>query len=300
VEQIDSELAVVQRTEPKKISGGEYVEEVQLPNGHTWRRTSQGSWCRFSNGRICVPGFPGKDASKIIKSAEDIEKVLEPLRPQLDKPPATVTTAEDVGMWELYNEYFAERVSSMRADLQAVGRTERDLPRDFDSFRKFYTDNPELLRLLRGKLAQSRTGGVIGTLSGGKAAQNLGLSKVPEPTTGEVVYPDFVWQGEKGFSAMSSKNRDFSRMTRAEIKKTVQTDVDEMLGKYYGQRYVRRLGLELTGEQINIDEVFLNYTTVGLSDELQADISAIAREYGGAGIDVSFFEIAQPTFPVPR
>ena len=293
VEQIDTELAAVQRTEPKKLPNGEYVEEVQLPNGHTWRRTSKGDWCRFSDGRICVPGFPGQDASKIIKSAEDIDKLLEPLRPELGKPPATVTTAEDLAMWELYNEYFAERVSSIRADLQApVGRTEKDLPRDFESFRKTYTDNPKLVNALRGRLAQSQTGAVISDLTTGKAAQNLGISKVPKPTVGkgELVYPDFVWQGGKGYTAMSSKNRDFSRMTRAEVKKTVQDDVDEMLGKYYGQRYVRRPGLELTGKQIDINEVVLNYTSVELSDELKADILAIAKEHGGAGIDVSFFE----------
>lgn len=290
VEQIDTELAVVQRTEPKKLAGGEYVEEVQLPNGHVWRRTAEGNWCRFSNGRICIPGFPGRGASKIIKSAEDVDRLLEPLRPQLDKPPATVTTPEDLVMWELYNKYFAERVSSIRADLQAVGRTERDLPRDFGSFRKTYTDNPELVDALRGRLAQSRVGTEISELTGGKVAQNLGISKVAEPTAGEVVYPDFMWQGERGFTAVSSKERDFSRMTRAEVKKTVQADVDEALGKYYGQRYVRRSGLELTGKQIDIDEVFLNYTKAGLSDEFKADISAIAKEHGGAGIDVSFFE----------
>jgi hypothetical protein len=291
LEQLDTELAVVERTEPRKLGSGEYVEEVQLPNGHTWRRSADGNWCRFSDGRICVPGFPGKGTSEVIKSAEDVDKLLEPLRPQLERPPVTVRTPEDLAMWELYNDYFAERVSSMRGDLQAVGRTERDLPRDFESFRKTYTDNPELVNALRGRLAQSGTGEVLSKLTGGKVAQNLGISKVAEPAIGEVVYPDFVWQEEgKGYTAMSSKNRDFSRMTGAEVDKWVRADVDEMLGKYYGQRYVRRRGLEVTGQQIDIDQVVLNYTTAGLSDEFKADVSAIARDYGGAGIDVSFFE----------
>jgi hypothetical protein len=56
--QIDAEMAVVRRTEPRKLSGGPYVEEVELPNGHTWRRDANGSWCRFSNGEVCVPGTP--------------------------------------------------------------------------------------------------------------------------------------------------------------------------------------------------------------------------------------------------
>jgi hypothetical protein len=284
---LDAELDIVRHSEPKPSTVEGYVDEVDLGNGHTWRRRSDGTWCRFSNGRVCVPGFPGKGASEVIKSVEDVDKLLEPLRPRLDHPPPSVKSPEDLAMWELYQEYFSERVSSIRNDMKTLGFTEKNLPWDFDSFRKTYTDNPQLIAALRGRLAQSRTGLVLGELTSGKAAQNLGISKVAKPGPGEVVYPDFVWRGEKGYTAVSSKERDFSRMTRAEVKKTVEADVDEMLGKYYGKRYVRRPGLEVTGQLIDIDEVVLHYTTAGLPEELRAEIIAIAQKHGGAGIKVS-------------
>ena len=51
--QLDAELDVVFRSQrqPSSVSG--YVDEVQLPNGHTWRRRSDGRWCRFFNGGSC-------------------------------------------------------------------------------------------------------------------------------------------------------------------------------------------------------------------------------------------------------
>jgi hypothetical protein len=289
VEQIDSEMAVVQRAEPKKIPGKDYVEEVELPNGHTWRRTSDGHWCRFSNGRICVPAVSGKTAGSTVRSIEDLDKLVEPLRPKLDRPPASVRTPEDQSMWELYHDYFSERVASMRSDFQATGQTKRELPRDFDSFRKQYTENPELIKALRGRLAQGETGNIISDITSGKVTQNLGISRVPNPGPGEVVYPDFVWSGRKGYTAVSNKSRDFRGMSRSQIKKTVMADVDEALKKYHGTRYVRRPGLDVTGQPIEIDEVILNYDPRLIPEDVQPDIFAYAKEHGGGGVEVGFF-----------
>jgi len=228
-------------------------------------------------------------APTAIKSEQDLDSVLGPQRPRLDQPPPGLKTLDDQQIWELYNRYFSERVESMRTDLRTAGSTKRNIPRNFEEFNRHYTEHPELIRALRGRLSQGETGNVISDISRGKAAQNLGISKVPEPGVGEVVFPDFVWKGQKGYTAVSNKSRNFFGLTPDEIKRMVQLDVDEALGKYYGERYVRRPGLDVTGQRINFDEVILNYDAALVPKNIWADIFAYAREYGGAGIDIGWF-----------
>jgi hypothetical protein len=287
-EQIESELSIVERSPTRRLPNGE--EEVELPNGHTWRRSADGNWCRHSNGPICVPAGAKRVSSGAITSEKDIDKLIEPSRPQIDHPPPSVKTPEDQSLWEMYNQYFKERVDSMRADIRETGQTSREAPRDFASFQKDYQNNPNLLAALRGRLSQGQTGAIISDITGGKVAQNLGFSRVPNPGPGEVVYPDFVWQGRKGFSAVSQKSRDFRGLSRAEVKKLVQGDIEEQLAKYHGSGYVRRSGLDLTGQKIQIDEVILNYDRRLVPEEMQADIFAYGKEHGGGGVDITFFQ----------
>ncbi len=58
-EDFDLEMEGVEGRRPgreidRKIDGIRYSEEIQLPNGHTWRRRIDGGWCRFSR-RKCFP-----------------------------------------------------------------------------------------------------------------------------------------------------------------------------------------------------------------------------------------------------
>ena len=65
----DKELAIVKRARkvPIKESGGKYINEVDLGNGHKWKEQANHTWCRFSNGATnCtilvdepIPRFPG-------------------------------------------------------------------------------------------------------------------------------------------------------------------------------------------------------------------------------------------------
>jgi len=63
--------AVNSRLPGKKVDfeheGIRYKEEVELPNGHKWRRRDDGGWCRFSNKR-CFP--TGKTGGQNVSSAE--------------------------------------------------------------------------------------------------------------------------------------------------------------------------------------------------------------------------------------
>ena len=311
LEQIDAELSIVERSQPRKIPGGkEYVEEVELSNGHTWRRKPDGTWCRHSNGQICVPGGRGKAGSQVVSdrvapgqkimSEQDIDKFLEPARPKLDSPPASVKTPEDQQLWEIYYNYIDERLGSMRQDIRATGKTSRDAPRTFESFRKQYTQNPALLKALRGRMYQGRVSSVIDDITSGTAAHNLGISKVPIPEPKEMLYPDHVIHRSgsartEGYTAVSTKSRDFRTISPADIPKIVMDDLREALVNYYGLRYVRRIGLDVTGSLIRIDEVVLNYERLLVPEKFRDGIQAIAESYSGVDVKIGFFDPGQGT-----
>jgi hypothetical protein len=51
--QLNTETAAVANSPRRQPTMAGYVEEVELPNGHTWRKTPEGRWCRYSNGHLC-------------------------------------------------------------------------------------------------------------------------------------------------------------------------------------------------------------------------------------------------------
>ncbi|MBD2514354.1 DUF4157 domain-containing protein [Nostoc sp. FACHB-973] len=55
-EELNTELAVAGKAEPKAIDEGEFVEEIKLPNDHEWKQKEDGTWCRFSpSPGTCMP-----------------------------------------------------------------------------------------------------------------------------------------------------------------------------------------------------------------------------------------------------
>ena len=65
--ELDAELNSVAKGKRTPVKeGGEYVEEVKLDNGHTWRKNREGRWCRFSNEPdMCLVGsLPGEPIVK--------------------------------------------------------------------------------------------------------------------------------------------------------------------------------------------------------------------------------------------
>jgi hypothetical protein len=229
--------------------------------------------------------------SRTIAVERDIDELIEPARPRMDAPPPSVTEPEDLVLWEQYNAYFDERVASMRTDLQRLGWTERMPPHGFDRFRQVYTEHPELLDALRGRLAQGRTGKVLDDITSGTAAQNLGISKVENPVPGEVVYADFVVQRAKGgYSAISNKSRVIAESTTwDELWRIVRNDIREGLEKYYGPRYVRRPGLDVTGERIRIDELVLNYDLNQVPERFRKRMRKMAEAYENVDVKIGFF-----------
>jgi hypothetical protein len=57
--ELNAERDVVSRSEPQSSLEPGYVDEVDLGNGHTWRRTDEGTWCRFTLKTLCGTEIPG-------------------------------------------------------------------------------------------------------------------------------------------------------------------------------------------------------------------------------------------------
>jgi hypothetical protein len=129
------------------------------------------------------------------------------------------------------------------------------------------------------------------SITDSKVAQNLGVSKLPNPGPGDVVYPDFVVPRSKGgYSAVTSKSRVFAEgISQAELERVVMGDLREGLEKYYGNRYVRRRGLDLTGEPIRIDELILNYTPP-VPGAIRARITTIGAAYEGVDVKIGLLD----------
>lgn len=57
-EQLDAEKNIVSRSEPQPSREPGYVDEVDLGNGHSWRRREDGTWCRFTKVALCGSDIP--------------------------------------------------------------------------------------------------------------------------------------------------------------------------------------------------------------------------------------------------
>jgi hypothetical protein len=72
--ELRGELDVVEDLPRKQINEPPYVEEVELPNGHEWKRQQDGTWCRFSEpkGDNCLPPHAQELVDTVNKDAQDI------------------------------------------------------------------------------------------------------------------------------------------------------------------------------------------------------------------------------------
>jgi|GEM_PF-2918014 len=58
-EQLDNEMEIVRRSRARPSDEPGYVDEVDLGNGHSWKRRENGTWCRFSNASLCGTTIAG-------------------------------------------------------------------------------------------------------------------------------------------------------------------------------------------------------------------------------------------------
>ncbi|WP_205661011.1 eCIS core domain-containing protein [Amycolatopsis vastitatis] len=88
-EQLEAEFDVVRRSEPRPSTTAGYVDEVELGNGHTWRRREDGTWCRFSTRSLCgttINGAPAMSATALgnVTDPAQLRRMLDRLDDELD------------------------------------------------------------------------------------------------------------------------------------------------------------------------------------------------------------------------
>lgn len=71
-EEIEVEFAAFKDGKPKRSSDPDYEWEVELPNGHKWKRKNNGKWCRFTK-KTCFPDPESYDELGLFSDREFYE-----------------------------------------------------------------------------------------------------------------------------------------------------------------------------------------------------------------------------------
>lgn len=298
-DEIRAELDMARRAEPRPISEGPYVEEVRMPNGHTWRRTRDGKWCRFSNGGLCVTDIsgtpkvveepktpttqeptptapeptPAPTAPKNryeVKSVSDVERLR-------SNPPAKPSglTAEQEAAWQRYMDYYRKRLDDLEAELRAnpTGTPKTEPPRSWESYqdmlklRAKFEGGTEFQKEFSEALAKERPGA--------RVDENLGVAKTSQETT---KYADqFAYDPKtRQIEAFSNKSREFGALK--DWESTVEADVREALNKYGGTLEVRRPGHPLFGQKVVVKKITLVYDSRLVPQALRDQIVRVAAD----------------------
>jgi Domain of unknown function (DUF4157) len=267
-QELDTEKAIVSRSDPQVSTEPGYVDEVDLGNGHTWRRTEEGTWCRFTKKELCGTAIPGvrpvslqaKARARRVEEtgdrllirgtddpagrAADIQRLKStPLVRPADLAP------EQEQLWRKYSEYYSERLQALEKGINV------EPPRTFKSYSDFTTS------LRRGTGFQAEEAEEL--IKGLDPQSNVGLSSKKNPKIvegeSETKFVDVLLkhpeQGQ-GRVGISFKARAFDNP--AEIAGQVRADVKELIDKYSGERFIRRRGPEF-GQQVEVNNLVLAY-----------------------------------------
>jgi Domain of unknown function (DUF4157) len=93
--ELEAELDVVSRSEPQISTEHGYVDEVDLGNGHTWRRTEEGTWCRFTKKSLCGTKIPSarKMSAEALERAQFVDEVSKALDALADTAAGAAATS---------------------------------------------------------------------------------------------------------------------------------------------------------------------------------------------------------------
>ena len=180
---------------------------------------------------------------------------LERMAPDPASPPATATTPEQVGMWNDYCAYFADRIVRLRAEV-GTGTVRSNSPIDWRTWQFSHSEG-----IARGRPFQDRITADLGSVSGPLVESDVGLSRIADPGQGDVVFPDqLIVDPDRSATTVSNKSRDFANYAdETAIRSQVEADVRELVNKYAGRLYVRRPSHPLFGRRIQVRNIQLVY-----------------------------------------
>ncbi len=132
--QLENELEIVRHSDPQPSRDGAYLDEVDLGNGHTWRRDENG-WCRFTTKTLCGTQIPGAPPPR--RAASAARREVERARAATARQAAhsAARTHQDVQMLQselldVYNKLRRAPLPGPRVDTSLLEEDERLLLRD--------------------------------------------------------------------------------------------------------------------------------------------------------------------------
>jgi len=203
---------------------------------------------------------------------------------------------EQALMQKDYQAYYSKRILDLERG------AEREAPLTFESYVKF---QKSLRRARQGTGFQAEEAQeLIGRLGKEKVETNAGLSKVEKPKIiagkSQTKYVDaLVNDKEHGYVGISNKAREFDNP--ATISKDVTADVNELVEKYGGDRYVRRPSMEKFRKPVKVNNLILAYeadriitvagqgaTPLGMQQYIREVVEEAAQAYPDLNIAVVF------------
>jgi len=128
--ELDTELALAQRSGPRASTKAGYVDEVELPNGHVWRRTKEGRWCRFSEKNpFCPTGAETGIPPSKVRERTEMDAALKKFKEeggQVQEVKAAPPPGEMSRLAEEAEEAFGPATDPVLQGLLRVQGTHRD------------------------------------------------------------------------------------------------------------------------------------------------------------------------------
>src|SRR5262249_5016921 len=128
----------------------DYVDEVDLGNGHTWRRKEDGTWCRFTKKTLCnttIPKAPapvrGRRSSARLDADRARAATAKKVAEEAAERPGEVETLQQT-LWSIYTQVRVPGALLPGNRINFELLTEEDLAL-FKSI--FGTEHPSLVQL---------------------------------------------------------------------------------------------------------------------------------------------------------
>jgi Domain of unknown function (DUF4157) len=169
--------------------------------------------------------------------------------------------ADGEALWNDYMDYYQKRINKIEDELGSGATKLSDPPRTWASYEEIRTQGTTS-DALRGRAHQNRvTKSMESSEKDFLTESDVGISKSkkPNPSQGEVKYPDqlIVDKATGEVTTVSNKSRNFSNIF--DVRKQVEADVEELVEKYSGELSIRRRTHSLYRQKVDIKEIVLVY-----------------------------------------
>jgi hypothetical protein len=129
--ELDVELGLADDLPRKQINEPPYVEEIELPNGHEWKRQQDSTWCRFSDPKPnnCLPADAQALVNTVNRNVQEVKEITiqdrkldylfnKDIKPDVHNSPRAVQNAQQLQKLGIYNDKEGRKI--IREHLNSV------------------------------------------------------------------------------------------------------------------------------------------------------------------------------------